>query len=115
MLKDGLLHWKSQKPSVGQVTQLVLPVDFREAVLRSLHDDMGHLGVEQATDLPRRRFYWAMMALDTEQYVKDCGECNTCKTPCKKAAPLHQIVSSDPMDLVCIDFHFSFIYYGSRP
>ena len=44
------------------------------------------------------------MALDAEQYVKDCGECIMRRTPCKKAAPLHQIVSSGPMDLVCIDF-----------
>lgn len=104
VLKDGLLHRKSQKPSGGEITQLVLPVDFREAVLRSLHDDMGHLGVERTTDLLRSRFYWPKMALDAEQYVKDCGECIMRKTPCKKAAPLHQIVSSGPMDLVCIDF-----------
>ena len=32
VLQDGLLHRKSQKPSGGQVTQLVLPVEFREAV-----------------------------------------------------------------------------------
>lgn len=35
---------------------------------------------------------------------KDCGECVLRKTPCKMAAPLHQIVSSGPQDLVCIDF-----------
>lgn len=104
MLKDGLLQRTSQRPSGELVTQLVLPVELRGAVLRSLHDDMGHLGVERTIDLLRSRFYWPKMAAEAEQYVKDCGECVLRKTPCKKAAPLHQIVSSGPMDLVCIDF-----------
>lgn len=66
---------------------------------------MGHLGVERVTDLLRSRFYWPRMVSDVEQYVRDCGECIMRKTPCTKSAPLHQIVSSGPMDLVCIDFH----------
>ncbi|KAJ8385587.1 hypothetical protein AAFF_G00184490 [Aldrovandia affinis] len=65
---------------------------------------MGHLGVERTTDLLQDRFYWPKMAWDAEKYVKNCGECVTRKIPCKKAAPLHQIVSRGPMDLVCIDF-----------
>ncbi|KAJ8375794.1 hypothetical protein SKAU_G00063740 [Synaphobranchus kaupii] len=104
VLKDGLLQRTSKKPSGEQVTQLVLPAEFRGAVLRSLHDNMGHLGVERTTDLLRGRFYWPKMAWDAELYVKNCGECVMRKTPSKKAAPLHQIVSSGPMDLVCIDF-----------
>ena len=104
VLKDGLLHRRSKKPSGEQVTQLVLPAEFRGAVLRSLHDDMGHLGVDRTTDLLRGRFYWPKMAWEAEKYVKNCGECVTRKTPCKKAAPLHQIVSRGPIDLVCIDF-----------
>lgn len=104
MLKDDLL-WRVTTKSVGEeVNQLVLPAEFRKDVLKSLHDDMGHLGVERTTDLLRNRFYWPRMAMEAEQYVKDCGECVMRKTPCKKAAPLHQIVSSGPMDLVCIDF-----------
>ena len=94
VLKEGLLHRKIQKSSGGQVTQLVLPVEFRGAVFRSLYDDMGHLGVERTTELLQSRFYWPKMAMDAEQYVKDCGECIMRKTPCKKAAPLHQILSS---------------------
>ena len=104
VMKDGLLHRTSQKPSGEKVTQLVLPAEFRGVVLCSLHDDMGHLGVERTTDLLRKRFYWPKMAMDAENYVKNCGECVIRKTPYKRSAPLHQIVSSGPMDLVCIDF-----------
>lgn len=73
-------------------------------MLRSLHDEMGHLGVERTTDLVRSRFFWPKMAHEVEQYIKNYGQCVTLKTPCNKYAPLHQIVSSGPLDLICIDF-----------
>ncbi|KAJ8348558.1 hypothetical protein SKAU_G00271470 [Synaphobranchus kaupii] len=104
MMKDGLLHRLSKRPSGEEVTQLVLPREFREVVLKATHDDLGHLGVERTADLLRNRFFWPKLACDVEQYIKNCGECVTRKTPCHRAAPLHQIVSSGPMDLVCIDF-----------
>lgn len=104
VLKDGLLHRSSKNLSGQSTYQMVLPAEFREAVLRSLHDDMGHLGVERTTDLVRSRFFWPKMAQTVEQYIKNCGQCVTFKTPCKKSASLHQIVSSGPLNLVCIDF-----------
>ena len=104
MMKDGLLHRLSKRPSGEEVTQLVLPREFREVVLKASHDDLGHLGIERTTDMLRNRFFWPKLACDVEQYIKNCGECVTRKTPCQRAAPLHQIVSSGPMDLVCIDF-----------
>nr|XP_057906640.1 uncharacterized protein LOC131104002 [Doryrhamphus excisus]XP_057906648.1 uncharacterized protein LOC131104002 [Doryrhamphus excisus] len=104
MMKDGLLHRLSKRSSGEDVTQLVLPREFREVVLRASHDDLGHLGVERTTDLLRNRFFWPKLACDVEQYIKNCGECITRKTPSQRAAPLCQIVSSGPMDLVCIDF-----------
>lgn len=103
VLKDGLLHRQSKRPT-GEVSQLVLPAEYRANVLKAMHDELGHLGVERTTDLIRMRFYWPRLAWDIERHIKNCGECVTRKSPCQRAAPLHQIVSSGPMDLVCIDF-----------
>lgn len=44
------------------------------------------------------------MAVDVDQYIRNYGECIVRKSPCQRVAPLHQIVSTGPMDLVCIDF-----------
>lgn len=104
VMKDGLLHRTSTSHTGKQTNQLVLPAEFRTVVLKSLHDELGHLGVERTTDMIRSRFFWPKMATDVEQYIKNCGECVLRKTPCQRAAPLHQIVSTGPMDLVCIDF-----------
>lgn len=103
LMKDGLLQ-RVTKKSDREFFQLVLPTKFREVVLKAMHEDLGHLGVERITELLRNRFYWPKMSLDVQEYVKNCGACITRKSPCQRAAPLHQIRSSGPMDLVCIDF-----------
>ncbi len=103
-MKDGLLYRYSKRPSGDVVSQLILPRNFREMVMQAMHDDLGHLGQERTVDLLRSRFFWPRMSMQVEEYIKNCGECVTHKTPIQRTAPLHQIVSHGPMDLVCMDF-----------
>lgn len=42
----------------------MLPAELRDTVLTSLHDHMGHMGVDRTLDLVRTRFFWPKMALD---------------------------------------------------
>lgn len=104
VMTDGLLHRLSTCHTGKKTQQLVLPAKFKAVALKTMHDDLGHLGVERVLDMIRSRFFWPKMSMDVEQYVRNCGECVLRKTPCQRTAPLHQIVSSGPMDLVCIDF-----------
>lgn len=104
VMTHGLLHRVCTSHTGEKTHQLVLPAKFKAVVLKSIHDDLGHLGIERVTDMIRIRFLWPKMSTDVEQYMRNCGECVLRKTPCQRAAPLHQIVSSGPMDLVCIDF-----------
>lgn len=55
-LRDGVLYRKRQDQGTT-LYQLVLPVALRGTVLRSLHDDMGHMGMERTLDLVRTRFF----------------------------------------------------------
>ncbi|XP_028254301.1 uncharacterized protein LOC114429891 [Parambassis ranga] len=103
-VRNGLLYRFSKRPSGEEVSQLLLPSEFREMVMRAMHDDLGHLGQERTVDLLRSRFFWPKMSVDVEQYIRNCGECVTHKTLPQRAAPLHQITSCGPMDLVCMDF-----------
>ncbi len=50
------------------------------------------------------RFYWPQMTSEVEKYVKSCGRCMARKTLPQKRAPLSNITSSGPMELICIDF-----------
>ena len=103
LIKSGMLYRKTAR-SVGQTFQLVLPSEYRLKVLKSVHDDSGHLGVDRITDLVKDRFYWPKMASDISQYIKNCGRCVARKTLPHRAALLKQITSSGPLNLVCIDF-----------
>lgn len=44
------------------------------------------------------------MVPDITDYIKNCGRCIARKTLPHRAAPLDQITSNGPLDLVCIDF-----------
>lgn len=103
MFQEGLLHRVNKRTSGTDVTQLRLPYKYVPVVLKSMHDDMGHLGIERTTDLVRNRFYWPKMSSEIGKYIQNCGACITRKSPHQRV-PLHQITSSGPLDLVCIDF-----------
>ena len=102
-LKDEILYRKRQ---VGEETQckIVLPVKFRDMVLRSLHDDMGHMGLDQTLDLTQSRFFWPRMAADVERKIKTCSRCVSRKTPPERAASLVNIQVTRPLELVCMDY-----------
>lgn len=102
-IQNNLLYRKVEKNGT-EVKQLVLPREYVPMVLRSLHDESGHLGIDKTLDLIRNRFYWPKMGVEVEQYLKNCGRCITRKALPQRAAPLNQITSQGPLDLVCIDF-----------
>ncbi|KAG1954310.1 interleukin-1 receptor accessory protein-like 1-A [Pimephales promelas] len=86
-LKNGVLYRKKLENGVSHY-QLVLPVGLRDMVLRSLHDDMGHLGIERTLDLVRSRFFWPRMSQAVEKKIKTCERCVRRKRPPDRAAPL---------------------------
>ena len=98
--KDGALYRKT-----ASKLQLVLPKRYHPLVLRHLHDDMRHLGAERVTELARDRFYWPHMARDIEHYVTKVCTCLQRKRPSlPPRAPAQSIVTSQPFELISIDF-----------
>lgn len=80
IIKNHLLFRMVKKPSGDKRQQLIFPEKYRQMVMRSLHDDSGHLGVERTSELIKDRFYWPRMTTEIENYVKNCGRCITRKT-----------------------------------
>ena len=100
---DGVLY-RNTTLNDEQVRQLVLPLHFRSVVLKHLHDDVGHQGRDRTLSLVRARFYWPGLEKDVEDKVKNCGRCIRRKTPVKPSAEMVNITSTQPMELICIDF-----------
>lgn len=105
-LHDGVLYRKTRTGPQGEdVSQLVLPKSLREIALKGVHNDVGHFGLERSLDLARCRFYWPAMAKDVEEWVRTCESCALRRAPKPShAAPLVSITSSEPLELVCIDY-----------
>ena len=79
---------------------------MKEEVIAELHDDVGHMGEDRVHELALLTFYWPCMAWDIKKYIQRCQRCI-----CRKAlptaqpvAPLVNIESKQPLDLLCIDF-----------
>ena len=66
---------------------------------------MGHFGRDRTLGLFKDRFFWPGMTSFVEDSVKSCSRCIRAKAPnLPERAPLVNIVTSAPMELVCIDF-----------
>ena len=104
-VEDGILWRVIKLPREGEVSQLVLPKEQRSSVLHHLHNDMGHLGLDRVFALVRDRYFWPHMYRDIEKYVtQECG-CLMNKKPNRAdRPPMVPIVTTQPLELVSIDF-----------
>ena len=85
--------------------QLVLLHCYRMTVYKELHQNMGHLGAERVVELARERLFWPHMQGNITHFVaKECS-CVKQRAPAKKTrAPLQNITTYAPLELVSMDF-----------
>jgi transposase InsO family protein len=102
-LRNGVLYRRRQEgDEVG--FQLVLPEPYRKQALTGCHDDVGHMGRARTLDLVQDRFWWPGLTRDVADHVSRCGRCVRRKTLPNQRAPMCSISSSQPMEMVSVDF-----------
>jgi transposase InsO family protein len=101
-LRRGVLYRETTVDGEKQ-SQIVLPASMISRVLRGLHDDVGHPGRDRTTGLVRERFWWPGMAKQVETWCKRCDRCIRRKSN-TQTAPLVNIVTTQPLELVSIDY-----------
>ena len=104
--RRALLYRVSKSPVTKTKSYLyVVPSSLKAVVLDGVHDEAGHQGQQRTLCLTRQRFFWAGLEKDVREHVKICKRCVLSKTPEPEArALLENIVTSEPLELVCIDF-----------
>ena len=100
-MKRGVLYRKI-KDEEQETDQLVLPTKYKEEVLRGLHNDVGYPGRERTLKLARERFYWPGMSTDMENWINRCDRCMRRKSSTSDRAPLVNIHTTYPLELICI-------------
>ena len=105
ILVDGVFY-KTSSHDGQQVRLLVLPGSMRDAALQGIHDDVGHPGKEKTLWLAKQRYYWLGREQDIHviKKVETFRRCFCSKTPVRSASELVPIVTTRPLELVCIDF-----------
>ena len=88
----------------GRKYQTVLPASCIDLALHYIHSEMGHPGRDKTLAMARDRFYWPNMHSDVEWYIKNCKRCVLRKTPTTERAPLTNIHTYQPLELVCVDY-----------
>lgn len=102
-LKRGVLY-RRVADNDEEKCQLVLPSAYRKQALQSAHDDMGHFGRERSLNVLRDRIYWPNMTADVQEWVRSCLRCIQRKSHPNARAPLVNIVTTQPLELVCMDY-----------
>ena len=105
IVKDGILYLQSQIHTGEKILRLVIPKHMQEVVLTLSHDDLGHLGRDKTLSVASERYYWVGLTKSVENKIKSCRRCICAKTPYRPdRAPLESIVTTRPLQLVCMDF-----------
>nr|KAG5707511.1 hypothetical protein BaRGS_012015 [Batillaria attramentaria] len=102
-MKGGLLYRTVTLPQLHPILQLVLPSSLRPDVIRALHDNMGHQGVERTIELLRSRVYWPGMRGDVKDYVAACERCAMGRHQ-KLNLPSGHLLASRPLEILAMDF-----------
>lgn len=109
-VQGGLLYRSSHGTQQEEVKQLVLPAVLRKKVLESLHNDMGHQGLECALLLARNRSYWPGMYPDTEKWIKFREHYILSKSAVSKMpqprirTTMRSLIATQPLEVLAVDF-----------
>ena len=87
-----------------KVSQLVVPEKFQTNMFRAYHDDLGHKGQACTLSLMTRRLFWTGMDAFVGQKINECGRCIRRKVSPARASDVVSILSTAPMEVVCIDY-----------
>ena len=69
MVQDGLLYYLSERDEEVQ-PRLYLPKLIREDLLKQIHDDMGHMGVDKIYELIGRKCFWPGLYKEVTNYIE---------------------------------------------
>ena len=102
-LKDGVLYAACRTHSVVLWNSSSFPSTLKPDVLASLHDNMGHQGLDRTTELLRARVYWPGMVRRGAELHPRLSEVYHGRKPATNTTSGH-LIASRPLEVLAIDF-----------
>ena len=103
MIKSDVLFRDVKDPTQGELRQIVIPDQMKERMLKRFHNTHGHQGVERTLALLRSKCFWVRMERDVREHISKCETCILAK-PLKIKTPLENLLASQPLEVLAIDF-----------
>lgn len=107
-VRDGVLYCVARNPVTKKKTFLyIVPSSLQARVMEGVHEGWSPGKTANCIKLylARQRFHWLGLSKDGAECVRCCRQCVVSKSPEPEArAPLVNIRTSEPLELVCIDF-----------
>ena len=103
--KDQVLYRTNSDNHGNKHVQLLLPDSLRDELLRGVHDQCAHQGVERTEQLVRERCWWPGIHKFVQKYVSECERCVVAKGPyLPTKTPMSSIIASKPLEVLAMDF-----------
>jgi RNase H-like domain found in reverse transcriptase/Reverse transcriptase (RNA-dependent DNA polymerase)/Integrase zinc binding domain/Integrase core domain len=104
--KDGHLWRKGEE---GQLRVVPRP-EHREDLIRQIHEELGHFGVERTLHLVRQNHWWQGMRKQVQGVVRACSVCDRVRAGFETRAPVLQ-----PLPIMGLGYRWSIDYAGPLP
>lgn len=100
-LRDGLVYRKDRNKKL----LFYIPRSMELNVIRTCHDDLGHVGIDKVIDNITKVYWFPQMKSKVKEYIVNCLRCIEFSPPSGKVkGHLHSIPKSDsPFATVHID------------
>ena len=88
------------------IRQLCIPAQFRERVIKELHDRLAHAGFDRVYAALRVRFWWPGQYVFLKNYIRTCVECQQNKRQFHpNTNPILNLEVPLPLQRIHLDFH----------
>ena len=85
--------------------KFVLPSKLKNLTYKELHSEKGHLGPESVFQLAREREFWPGLEEEVSHHIQKVCSCVKKKAPHQKnVAPLSNITTTRPLEIIGVDF-----------
>ena len=101
----GVLHRSNADNHGNKHQQLLLPASLHDELLKGVHDQCGHQGLERTEQLVCECCWWPGLHNDVKNYLSECERCVVAKgayLPIK--TPMTSIIASRPLEVLAMDF-----------